>query len=47
MQLFTVIITGELTNSPWHLYKKCLVVWLHIDDFTFIAPARKRQSETL
>ena len=22
-QLFTVIITAELTNSPWHLYQKC------------------------
>ena len=36
-QLFTVIITGELTNSSWHLYKTCFVVSLDIDDYTFIA----------
>ena len=44
-QLFTVIITGELMNSLWHLYRKCFVVSLDIDDFTFIAHAQKRQSE--
>ena len=32
-RLFTEIITGELTNSPWHLYQKCFVGSLHIDDF--------------
>ena len=46
-QLFTVIITGELTNSPWHLYQKCFIVSLHIDDFTFITHAQKRKSESL
>ena len=44
-KLFTVITTGELTNSPWHLYRKCFVVSLDIDDFTFIAHAQKRQSD--
>ena len=34
-------------NSPWHLYQKCFVVSLHVDDFTFIAHAQKRQSESL
>ena len=43
----TVITTGELTNSPWHLYQQCFVGSLHIDDFTFIAHAQKRQSESL
>ena len=46
-KLFTVIITGELTNSPWHLYRKCFVVSLDIDDFTCILHAQKRQSECL
>ena len=46
-QMFTVIITGELTNSPWPLYRKCFVVSLNTDDFTFIAHAQKRQSESL
>ena len=33
-KLFTVIITGELMNSmAWHLYRKCFVVSLDIDDF--------------
>ena len=31
-------------NSPWHLYRKCFVVSLDIDDFTFIAHVQKRQS---
>ena len=44
-KLFTVIITGELTNSSRHLYRKCFVVSLDIDDFTFIVHAQKRQSE--
>ena len=42
---FTVIITGESTNSPWDLYRKSFIVSLDIDDFTFIAHAQKRQSE--
>ena len=46
-QLFTVIIIGELTNSPWHSYQICFVVSLHIGDFIFIAHAQKRQSESL
>ena len=46
-QIFTVVITRELTNSPWHLYQTYFVVSLHIDDFTFIAHAYKRQSESL
>ena len=45
MKLFTVMITGKLTNSSWHLYRKCFVVSLDIDDFTFFAHAQKRQSE--
>ena len=44
-KLFTVIITGELTNRSWHLYQKCFVVSLDIDDFTFIAHAQKRRSK--
>ena len=36
-KLFTVIITGKLTNS--------FVVSLDIGDFTFIAHAQKRQPE--
>ena len=44
-KLFTVIIAGELTNSPWHIYQKPFVVSLDIDEFTFIAHAHKRQSE--
>ena len=44
-KLVTVIITGQLTNSSWHLYRKCFVVSLDIDDFTFIAHAQKRQPE--
>ena len=44
-KFFTVIIIGELTISPWHLYRKSFVVSLDIDDFTFIAHAQKRQSE--
>ena len=43
-KLFTVITTGELTNSSWHLYQKCFVVLLDIDDFTFIAHAQKLES---
>ena len=46
-QLFTVITTGGLSNNPWHLYQKFVEVSLHIDDFTFIAHAQKRQSESL
>ena len=38
-------MTGKLTNSLWHLYRKCFVVSLDIDDFTFIAHAQKRQTE--
>ena len=38
--LFAVIITGELTNSPWHLYRKYFVVSLDIDDFLFIRMRR-------
>ena len=44
-KLFTVIITGMLTNSSWYLYRKCFVVSLDIDDFTFIPHAQKRQPE--
>ena len=44
-QLFTVNFTGELTNRSWYLYRKCFVVPLQIDDFTFIAHAQKSQSE--
>ena len=40
-QLFTVIITGGLTNSSWHLYQKYTT--LHVNDFTFIAYAQKSQ----
>ena len=43
--LFTVLITGKLSNSSLHLYRKCFVVSLDIDDFTFIAHAQKRQSK--
>ena len=43
MELITVIITGMLANSSWHLYRKCFVVSLDIDDFTFIAHARQRK----
>ena len=44
-QLFRVVITGELSNSPWHLYQKGFVISLHIDDFKFVA--QKGQSESL
>ena len=37
-----MITTGKLTNSLWHLYRKCFVVSLHNDGFTFIAHAQKR-----
>ena len=43
-KLFTVIITGELVNGTWHLYRKYFVVSLDIDDLSFIAHAYKRQS---
>ena len=33
-KLFTVIITGKLTNSSWHLYRKCFVVSLDADTST-------------
>ena len=46
-KLLKVIITGELTNSSWHLCQKSFVVSLDIDDFTFIAHAQKRRSERL
>ena len=46
-QLFTVIITEELTNSSWRLYKECIVFLLHIDEFTLIAHVQKRQLESL
>ena len=32
-KLFTVIIAGGLTNSSWHLYRKCFVVSLDIGAF--------------
>ena len=44
-KLCTVIITGKLANSSWHLYRQCFVVSLDIGDFTFIAHAQKRQPE--
>ena len=47
IQLFPVIITGESSNSPWHLYEKCFVISLHIDDFKFVAHTQKGQSERL
>ena len=34
-----------LTNNPLYLYHKCIVLSLHINDFTFIAHAQKLQSD--
>ena len=44
-KLFTVITTGELKNSRWHLYRKSFVVLLDIDALTIIAHAQKCQLE--